>query len=407
MTHLRLIVLLLLTLSIQAFGQNQRHATAIAQPGSGIYSLLNTHRVKTNCNLSYFYKINDMRKKQGLREGRAYQLPILVYTYNGKSIRSTVGKNDLDWAKKVEAYNDAMFSLGLKQGDYRKDKVLWVPYHMIYCANESVEIGGTDTDSPSLSRSNNTGRVRGNYKIFGEDYATVPLMSTEMNGKVFYLVSGHGGPDPGAVGNYGKHSLCEDEYAYDVTLRLAWTLLSHGATVYIITRDENDGIRNGEILKADKEETCWLNQEIPISQSERLTQRSDAVNALYRKNKKQGVDFQRLVVIHIDSNSKGKKTDVFFYHKIDDSKSKSLALTMRQTMQDKYDYYRKNRGYDGTVSSRDLHMLRETDPTAVFIELGNIRNRSDQARLILEGNRQLMANWLFEGLLKDAKSNRR
>ena len=41
----------------------------------------------------------------------------------------------------------------------------------------------------------------------------------------------------------------EDEYAYDITLRLAKELLAHGAEVYIIIQDENDGIRDDFVLR--------------------------------------------------------------------------------------------------------------------------------------------------------------
>ena len=92
---------------------------------------------------------------------------------------------------------------------------------------------------------------------------------------------------------------------------------------------------------------------------------------------------------------------MFFYHKIQDSPSKRFATAMHQTIAEKYDQYRKGRGYTGTVTSRDLHMLREVIPTSVFIELGNIRNSNDQARLVIEKNRQLVADWLFEGVIKD------
>jgi N-acetylmuramoyl-L-alanine amidase len=44
-------------------------------------------------------------------------------------------------------------------------------------------------------------------------------------------------------------------------------LISHGATAYMITRDENDGIRDDAYLPNDKEETIWKSQKfhpIPI-----------------------------------------------------------------------------------------------------------------------------------------------
>ena len=46
----------------------------------------------------------------------------------------------------------------------------------------------------------------------------------------------------------------------------------------------------------------------------------------------------------------------------------------------------------------NLHIISNTLPTAVFIELGNIRNTDNQKRLILSDNRQALANWIYPGL---------
>ncbi|MBK9743821.1 MAG: N-acetylmuramoyl-L-alanine amidase [Saprospiraceae bacterium] len=45
-------------------------------------------------------------------------------------------------------------------------------------------------------------------------------------------------------------------------------------------------------------------------------------------------------------------------------------------------------------------MVRTLTPTMVFVELANIRNLADQERLLINSNRQALANWLFEGLRK-------
>ena len=400
---------------LSGFTQSRRLVEVSVEKGDGINSLLRKYQIYNPCNISFFRQANKLRKNQGLRLGKTYRLPIYVYTYNGKSIRSTTGNNDRPWAEKIQLYNEIMHQSGLKKGDYRTDRVLWVPYHQIHCKSQDQPLVPAAALASNFPRSQNgsvaqtsvrpSGNVplRGTYPIFGPKMARVPLESTRLSGLVYYIVGGHGGPDPGAVGTFYGKNLCEDEYAYDIALRLTRNLLSHGATVYLITRDEDDGIRSGEILPCDKDETCWVDQEIPVSQAERLAQRSDAINLLYEKNKKQGVTYQRLVVIHVDSNNQSEKTDVYFYHKIDDQNSQKLANTLQQTMKQKYDEYRKDRGYEGTVSARDLHMLRETDPTAVFIELGNIRNRNDQARLVIEGNRILLAHWLLEGLMREAR----
>ena len=59
---------------------------------------------------------------------------------------------------------------------------------------------------------------------------------------------------------------------------------------------------------------------------------------------------------------------------------------------------KRNRTYHGTVTGRDLHMLRETKPLSLYVELGNIRNGADQQRILKPANREALANWLFEGI---------
>jgi N-acetylmuramoyl-L-alanine amidase len=241
------------------------------------------------------------------------------------------------------------------------------------------------------------------YPIFGKTYEQVKLVDNALAGAVYYLKSGHGGPDPGAVGRYGNNILCEDEYAYDVTLRLARVLLEHGATVYMITRDDNDGIRDDSYLKADKDETCYPNLTIPRNQLKRLQQRTESVNKLYTENRGK---FQRLIILHIDSRSVGQNIDVFFYHDKRSNTGKKLALNLQQVFKEKYDRHQPNRGYHGTITDRNLYVLKHSYPPAVFIELGNINHFRDQQRFLRYDNRQALANWMAEGLLRDFKNNK-
>ncbi|HOY14854.1 MAG TPA: N-acetylmuramoyl-L-alanine amidase, partial [Saprospiraceae bacterium] len=57
--------------------------------------------------------------------------------------------------------------------------------------------------------------------------------------------------------------------------------------------------------------------------------------------------------------------------------------------------------YKGYVDSRGLFMLRKVIPSSVYVELANIRNIADHKRIIYDYNRQALANWLFEGLIKE------
>lgn len=242
------------------------------------------------------------------------------------------------------------------------------------------------------------------YPIFGKKYERVPLIDSKLEGTIYYLVSGHGGPDPGALGQYGKYTLSEDEYAYDVTLRLARNLISHGATVYLIVQDTGDGIRDYAILKMDKDEKTISNQDLPLNQKARLKQRTDEINKLYYENKG---SFQRLITMHIDSRSKGQNIDVFFYHHHNSRRGKNLAKEIQKIFQEKYDKHQPGRNYHGTVSSRSgLYMVKNTLPPIVYIELGNIRNYRDQLRFVIGDNRQALANWIELGILNDYKKSK-
>lgn len=242
------------------------------------------------------------------------------------------------------------------------------------------------------------------FDLFGEKYSEVNVISDQLKGAVYYLESGHGGPDPGAIGVLNGHRLCEDEYAYDVTLRLARNLIENGATVYMIIRDKNDGIRDDAYLTPDRDEVCYPDELIPLSQLARLRQSTRAVNNLYLKNKGR---FQRLVVIHVDSRNRKENIDVFFYHDKQSTSGEKLANTLRETFEQKYAEHQPNRGYSGDVSERNLYVIKNSYPTAVFIEIGNINHRRDQRRLIIPDNRQALANWMCEGLIKDFRNNSR
>ena len=239
--------------------------------------------------------------------------------------------------------------------------------------------------------------------IFGAKYANVEIESDELKGAIYYLVAGHGGPDPGAVGKYNNHQLCEDEYAYDVTLRMARKLIEKGATVYMITTDKNDGIRDDSFLKCDKDEVCYPNRTIPLNQMKRLRQRVDATNQLYKKNRNA---FQRVIIMHVDSRSKGENIDIFFYHDSRSNTGKEAAQILQRTFHNKYNEHQPGRGYQGTVSSRNLYVLKNTYPVGVYIELANINHARDIKRLIIADNRQAVANWLTLGLVTDFKTNK-
>jgi len=227
----------------------------------------------------------------------------------------------------------------------------------------------------------------------------VEIIDNNLEGEIYYLVSGHGGPDPGAMCTKEcSNHLCEDEYAYDIVLRLARYLISHGATAHVVIQDKNDGIRSEADLECDIDERC-NGAKLPLNQKKRLRQRATYINQLYSQHKKKGATKQVAVMIHVDSyGDASKRQDAYFYHHKTAKTSKKLAESLRNTFAEKYNMYQKGRGYKGFVKSRNLFMLNYTLPSSVYVELANIQNSDDRERLVIESNREALAKWMFEGL---------
>ncbi len=382
--------------------------------GEGIYSLLRKYDLMIHpCNKEKFLEMNNLTEKSVLLTHRSYKLPIYIYAYNGKSIRSTIGEDNWEKAVRIKKYNETILKKGARRTDYKKSKILWVPYHEIGCSEiitetlpskNSTNNTKKEKEKPVINTTKSSDKNNLYVSLFGEKYAKVKILDRSLKDKVYYVVAGHGGPDPGAMCNdcLGNKDLCEDEYAYDIALRLARDLMQHGARVHIIIQDENDGIRDEKLLKCDYDEKCIGKLKIPRKQKPRLVQRAAAINRLYRSYKSQGIKYEDQVAIflHVDSNSASKQQDVFFYYHKKSKHGKKLVRKIRDTFQAKYDRYQAGRGYKGTVKSRGLYVINYTQPTTVFVELANIRNKNDHKRILMESNRQAVANWLFEGLTK-------
>ena len=391
---LRLILIFFFVLVNQEIqGQQSNYLSVKPLPGDGILTLLSRYAILDSCNKQFFYLLNDMEIDQGLNLGKFYQLPIRVYDYNGTSIRSSIGINNYKQAKRIELFNDHLLKKGVKSADFREE-LLWVPENLIQCYDEDRLPEYHDIPEPVETKAPTVV-----FPLLGKKDEVIDIRGDQLRDHVYYLVSGHGGPDPGAIGVYNGCNLCEDEYAYDVTLRLANNLIRYGAKVYVIVQDENDDIQNEAILPCDEDETCYGGAIMPRNQLKRLKQRTDVINNLYRHHQSEGNKIQRLMIFHVDSRQVDERVDMYFYHAYNSRSGKNMADNLRQHIEEKYGYFQKTRGYNGRVRTRNLYMLNNTLPTTVYVELGNIHNQKDQKRFILQTNRQAIANWFTEGIL--------
>ncbi|MBX2817346.1 MAG: N-acetylmuramoyl-L-alanine amidase [Saprospiraceae bacterium] len=357
-----------------------RNLSVKPSAGDGSSKLLARYHLLNTCNLEEFYRLNNLRKGEDLLLHHSYTLPIKIYRYDHKSIRSTIGDSDRPKAERIQAYNERLYTAGLRQSDYRSSGLLWVPHHELGCAKTAAV--------PTLRD-----------PLLG-DNQLLSMNDQSLAGKVFYLVAGHGGPDPGALGNSHGNTLCEDEYAYDVVLRLYKMIREHGGEAELVIQDKNDGIRSSSLLDCDTDETCG-GQPLPLNQLKRLRQRVEHINKKFKAHRQKGVKDQVCVSIHVDSRSQRHRQDVFFCHYGLSSGSRQLAQNLQKTFTQKYKKHRKSGQYSGTIEERNLFILKNTMPRAVLVELANIRNANDHQRLLKASNRQALAKWIFEGLVMD------
>lgn len=412
------IVFLLSTFTSKA---NDNYALCRVKPGENIETLLKRYLLTPHvCNINTFIEINNLKNKDKIYSGKLYKLPLAIRDYNGINIRSSIGISDFETAKKIEKLNLDLLDAGIRDQNFKNNKKIWVPISEFDCkdnnttnnvmdntgvnSNNTVDSVSNSSESaaytPTGTQLKRTGIKTINVPLMGAGYDVVHIEDFSLAGQVFYIIGGHGGPDPGAVYKGNNMQLCEDEYAYDVALRLARNLMQHGAIVEIIIQDLNDGIRDDAILMCDTDELTLGTHTIPLNQKTRLRERVAVVNKLYDKYKKQGYKVHKAIEIHVDSRSRHMRQDVFFYYNQHNPASKTLAENIQNVFAAKYDKHQKNRGYHGHVEDRGIYMVRNIKPDMVFVELANITNEVDQKRLLINTNRQALANWLFEGLRK-------
>lgn len=412
------ILFLLSTIAIKA---NDNYAVCKVKPGENIETLLKRYLLTPHsCNVNTFMEINNIKNKHRIISGRVYKLPLAIKSYNGVNIRSSLGISDFETAKRIEKLNMDLLVAGIRDQNFKQSKKIWVPISEFDCMDgtssayspsSQTSDMSKNTDSlgsykevgayaPTATHLKRTGVKTINVPLMGPGYDVVHIEDFSLAGQVFYIIGGHGGPDPGAVYQGDDIKLCEDEYAYDVALRLARDLMQHGAIVEMIVQDLNDGIRDDAILLCDTDEMTLGLHDIPLDQKKRLRERASTINKLYEKYKKQGYKVHKAIEIHVDSRSRHKRQDVFFYYNQNNPNSKTLAENIQSVFAAKYDLHQKNRGYHGHVEDRGIYMVRNVKPDMVFVELANITNEADQKRLLINTNRQALANWLFEGLRK-------
>ncbi len=401
--------------SIALHSKIGENLTVVPRSGDGIKDLLARYMLDYNKNIGFFLEKNKNKigNNNSIFLHHRYELPIYLVRFNGNNIRSSININDFPTAKKIQDYNEELFRRKVKPDDYRKDRILWVPFIELGLSETlqfQTSTASADTQQQSTQESIISPTARftplKSNELLGEKYKNIKVIDNSLANHYFYLIAGHGGPDPGAIGQRDGNELHEHEYAYDVTLRLARKLLERSAEVFVIVQDPKDGIRDERFLGKSGTEFLINGDTISHIQATRLKQRTDIINDLHTKYNKSGS--KHLVIeIHVDSRITAQQIDIFFYYQPGSEDGERICNILLSTIKEKYEINQPGRGYFGTVTGRNLFTLRMSRPVGIYIELGNIQNLRDQSRIIEPNNRQAIANWLLDGILNAFNDNRR
>jgi len=140
-----------------------------------------------------FLEMNNLTNTSYLYMHKKYTLPVQLYNYNGKSIRSTLGIDDWKRAVRIKEYNESLLNRGVRSTHFTKSKILWVPTPELSNENPiAITTKSKSTKSNPTKPSPTPVALQSfiNDDIYGKQYAKVEFIDQELQGKVFYVVSG-------------------------------------------------------------------------------------------------------------------------------------------------------------------------------------------------------------------------
>jgi N-acetylmuramoyl-L-alanine amidase len=232
----------------------------------------------------------------------------------------------------------------------------------------------------------------------------LPPLSRDLKGYTVILDPGHGGLDPGAIvansdGNGNTVYVVEDEYCYDLSLRVYRDLVRHGAEVVMTIISPNQTIRTTKDASI-----TFVNEKNEVYNSTRINTGDD--NTVWPVGNAWGLDERKVVAadalkgkknsrtmfvsIHSDNNpGDGKGTRILYHPDEENKPSEALARHLR-------DYL----GNDSDIRAQDVRVLRENPAgAAVLIEVRNLAYKDNAWAIRNEELRQDDADRIVRGIV--------
>ncbi|MDA3849933.1 MAG: LysM peptidoglycan-binding domain-containing protein [Spirochaetaceae bacterium] len=231
------------------------------------------------------------------------------------------------------------------------------------------------------------------------------LLDRDLRGWTIVLDPGHGGLDPGAIvetidGMGNTAFVVEDEYSYDIAVRLYSLLKQHGADSYLTILSPNHHIRS-----TPDASSTFVNQKNEVYNSPDITRRprggqdglSDRLQVLNQWIDP-GQDKTLFISLHCDNTPQGNYDSAILYGGGTTSSfeaSKELSLSFLPFL-----------GGDVITKEQDLAVFRSNPASAsVLLEVRNISSPDNSWILRKETLRNQEVERIFQGILDYSRNH--
>ncbi len=228
------------------------------------------------------------------------------------------------------------------------------------------------------------------------------------------LDPGHGGIDPGAIvsntaGKSIRVYVVEDEYVYDIALRMYKRLRLLGAEVTLTVISPNHLIRDNipaKVTFVHEQNEVYndarynrRNSEKVRPRSANLSQRVRVTNRFVKRARRGKSLF---ISLHADYNPGRPGGPLAIYHKRrgrTDSRSRSFARVMRSAL--------NQPDLPARIQGRNLAVLRNNLAHAeILVEVHNVHDKNDAWKIRYHKNRERNAERIVKGILAYARKKR-